>query len=154
MLEKTLKVIESLNNHNVEYIIIGGYAIILHGFLRATEDIDIIVKMTEGNIKKLQTALNDVYNDKELNEISYEELKKYPVIRYGTADNFYIDIISRIGDAFSYDNIEIINKEIDSIQIKFASAASLYEMKQNTYREKDKLDLLFLKEKLENDKEI
>lgn len=154
MLDKVLKVIDSLNKHKVEYIIIGGYAVILHGFLRATEDIDIIVKMTESNITKLQTALNVIYNDNEINEITFEELNNYPVIRYGTADNFYIDIISRIGEAFSYDNIGIVSKEIESIQIKFASAASLYEMKKNTYREKDKLDILFLKEKLENDKEI
>lgn len=154
MLDKALKIIDSLNKCNVAYIIIGGYAIILHGFLRATEDIDLILKIEPRNISNLRDALTAIYNDNEIKEITFEELKNYPVIRYGTPDNFYIDIISGIGEAFSFDNIETITKVIDNVEIKFASVKSLYEMKKITYREKDKLDILFLKQKLENDKEI
>jgi len=37
------KVIKSLNDNNVEYLLIGGYAIQSHGFVRTTTDIDILV---------------------------------------------------------------------------------------------------------------
>lgn len=151
MLEQSLKIIDALNEYKVDYVIIGGYAVILHGYLRATEDIDIVLKMTQENIVRFQEALFSIYNDSEIKEISFKELKKYPVIRYGTEDNFYLDIIAKIGERFSFDNIEIVAKKINNTRIKFASAKSLYEMKKYTYREKDKIDLLFLKEKLKND---
>lgn len=150
MLDKALKIIGSFNKHKVDYIVIGGYAIILHGYLRATEDIDVLIKMTPENISAFQKALIEIYDDSEIKEISFDELQKYSVIRYGTPDNFYIDVISRIGETFFYHNVEAICKIIGKVEIKFASVNSLYEMKKNTYREKDKIDILFLKEKLKN----
>ncbi len=151
MLDQVLKIINSLNQHNVNYVIIGGYAIILHGYLRATEDLDIMIEFTEKNVKNLQTALKSIYNDDDIDDINLSELGSYPVIRYGTPDNFYIDIISGLGTKFSYSDIEIVRKNIDSISIPFASISSLYEMKKDTYREKDKLDMLFLRERFNND---
>jgi len=151
LLEQALKIIESFNKHKVNYVIIGGYAVILHGFLRATEDIDIVLSMTQENVSNFQNALTSVYEDPEIKEISFLELQKYPVIRYGTPDNFYLDIISKIGELFSFENIEIVTKKINNTKIKFASVKSLYAMKKNTYREKDKIDVLFLKEKIKND---
>ncbi len=151
MLDKVLNIIESFNKHEVDYVIIGGYAVIMHGFLRATEDIDIMLLMSNENITRFQKALYDVYAEKEIDELSFDELEKYPVIRYGTPDNFYIDIISGLGTKFSYEDIEIEKKVVDKVEVKFASVKSLIEMKKNTYREKDKIDLLFLNEKQKND---
>ena len=151
MLDKVLNIIESFNKHEVDYVIIGGYAVIMHGFLRATEDIDVMLLMSNENITRFQNALYDVYAEKEIEELSFDELGKYPVIRYGTPDNFYIDIISGLGTAFSFENVDIEKKVVDNVEIKFASVKSLIEMKKNTYREKDKIDLLFLTEKKKND---
>ena len=151
MLDKALNIIESFNKHEVDYVIIGGYAVILHGFLRATEDIDVMLQMTKENITRFQNALYDVYAEKEIEELSFDELGKYPVIRYGTPDNFYIDIISGLGTAFSFEDIDIEKKVVDNVEVKFASVKSLIEMKKDTYREKDKIDLLFLTEKKKND---
>lgn len=151
MLEKVPNIIKSLNRNNVKYVIIGGYAIILHGYLRATEDLDLVVQMTEENINNFQKALKEIYDDKDIDEINYSELSNYSVIRYGTPDNFYIDVISRIGKRFNYNNIFIQEQIIDDITFKLATAESLLEMKKNTFREIDKIDVLFLKEKLKND---
>lgn len=151
MLEKVPEIIKSLNRNNVKYVIVGGYAIILHGFLRATEDLDLVVEMTQENIKNFQKALKKVYNDKDIDEINYNELLNFSVIRYGTPDNFYIDVISRIGESFNFNNIAVQEQVIDDITFKLATAGSLFEMKKNTLREIDKLDILFLKEKLKND---
>ena len=59
-----------------------------------------------------------------------------------------LDKISKIGESFNYDNISKENKIIDGIEFITATAESLYQMKKDTYREKDKLDILFLKQKL------
>ena len=48
--------IEALNKAEVEYILVGGYAVILHGYSRSTGDMDIWVKKTSANYTKLKKA--------------------------------------------------------------------------------------------------
>jgi hypothetical protein len=46
-----------LNQNEVEYIVVGGYAVIIRGYSRSTGDIDIWVNKTKENYKKLQKAI-------------------------------------------------------------------------------------------------
>ena len=48
--------IETLNNNKVDYILVGGYSVILHGYPRSTGDMDIWVERNEANHKKLKVA--------------------------------------------------------------------------------------------------
>lgn len=146
LVDRFFKLIDQLNKDGVEYIVIGGFAVILFGLPRTTEDIDLFLKDDEENIKKFRDALRSLYDDNDINEITRQELIKYPVIRFGTPDNFYIDIITRIGTEFNYDNIDFTIKVVEGHKIRLATAESLYRMKRNTLREIDNLDLRFLKE--------
>ena len=47
-----------LNEHNVEYLIVGGWALGVHGYVRATGDMDIWISQSDANIQKLLTALS------------------------------------------------------------------------------------------------
>ena len=49
--------IQCLNKHNVEYILVGGYAVILRGYSRSTGDMDIWVNKTEENFFKLKSSI-------------------------------------------------------------------------------------------------
>jgi len=49
----------SLSKVDVEYILVGGYAVILRGYSRSTGDMDIWVNKTEDNFEKLQLAFQD-----------------------------------------------------------------------------------------------
>lgn len=49
--------IQSLNKFEVEYILVGGYAVIIRGYSRSTGDMDIWVNKTEANYHKLQNAI-------------------------------------------------------------------------------------------------
>lgn len=51
--------IQALNNHNVEYILVGGYAVILHGYRRVTGDMDIWANRTKENYHKLARAFHE-----------------------------------------------------------------------------------------------
>jgi hypothetical protein len=51
--------IESLNNNQVKYLVIGGYAVAVHGHPRYTKDIDIWIEMSKENTQKLMRALID-----------------------------------------------------------------------------------------------
>lgn len=143
-----LSVLDSLQKENVEYVLIGGFAIVLHGSSRFTEDIDIFIKNNENNINKLRKALNFVFNDNSIEEITLSEINKYAVIRYGANNDIFIDIIGRLGEAFSFEDISIEEITVDGINVKIASLESLYKLKEKTYRAVDQDDLLFITEKL------
>lgn len=48
--------IEALNNNKVEYVLVGGMAVILHGYVRGTGDMDVWVNKTNDNYRKLVRA--------------------------------------------------------------------------------------------------
>ena len=50
--------IQALNINDVKYILVGRYAVILHGYIRSTADMDIWVDKTKENYQKLKKALN------------------------------------------------------------------------------------------------
>ncbi len=141
-----LNVLKAFEQHEVEYVLIGGVAVILHGLGRLTQDIDVFVKLTPENIAKLQTALRAIYTDDAIDEITLNELHEYPVIRYGTPKDFYIDIMARLGEAATYENLEIEAIEYEGIKIKLATPETLFQLKKDTLRDKDKMDAAFLEE--------
>ena len=141
-----IKVFKAFDEHKVEYILIGGVAVILHGYGRLTGDIDLFLKNKKENINKLKKALNSIFDDPSIEEITLNELHKYPVIRYGTPNGFYIDIITQIGNTFSYEDLEYEIFEYQGIKIKVGTPETLYKLKKDTFRPKDKSDAIFLKE--------
>ncbi len=58
-----IKVFKAFDEQNVDYILIGGVAVILHGIERLTRDIDIFDRRIHKNIEKLRKALYCVYED-------------------------------------------------------------------------------------------
>ena len=51
--------IQSLNDNLVQYLVVGGYAVALHGYPRYTKDIDIWVKLSPENASKIVHAIDD-----------------------------------------------------------------------------------------------
>lgn len=147
---KFLELAKELKNQQVEYVLIGGMAINLHGFARNTEDIDLFVQPNDLNIEKLRTTLYNVFHDEQLEEITINELEKYSVIRYGSEFGFFIDIITRIGEKFNYEDLGWNEMKIDNCFIRVADVETLYKLKEKTYREIDAMDLRFLRMKIEN----
>lgn len=141
-----LKVIDALAKAEVEYVLIGGYAVIIHGFPRFTEDMDLFIRLEQDNVARLRHALNDVFHDMSLDELTTDEIDQYPVIRYGAPNGFIIDIIARIGEMYAYEDIEYQEIEIDGHLLHIATPEMLYRMKQGTVRPQDQRDAAFLKE--------
>ena len=152
LFDKFLKIIDALEKEKVDYILIGGFAMVLYGMPRATQDIDIFIKCREENIERLQRALYSVFNNKNVFEITFSELQNYPVIRYGAEEGYYVDILADIGTAFSFEDLMFEELNVEGHKIKIASVESLYKLKENTLRAIDKSDLLFLKQVMKNKK--
>jgi hypothetical protein len=134
-----------LNDAGARYIVIGGMAMIEAGFVRATEDIDLLIDASRDNEERIRTALMKL-PDQAVREIQAGDLEKYAVIR--VADEIVVDLmLAACGVQFdeAKDSIEYVT--IEDVRIPFASPELLWKLKQ-TMREKDKLDLMFLKELL------
>jgi len=147
--DEFIKVLAAVEEHEVDYILIGGVAVILYGMQRLTRDVDIFVKIVPENIDKLRKALYALFDDIAIEEITPSELNEYSVIRYGTPSGFYIDIMAQLGEVATYDNLEYEIIDYHGIKIKVATPETLYKLKRNTLRDKDKIDALFLQELIE-----
>ncbi len=152
LFDKFLEVIARLEKENVDYILIGGFAVILYGMPRLTQDVDLFLRNDSENINRLQKALYDVFQDDSVWEITAEELDRYPVIRYGTPDGFSLDFIVKIGTAFTYDDLKYELIEVEGRSIRVATAETLYRLKKDTLRPIDQNDAAFLSELLRRGK--
>jgi hypothetical protein len=135
-------VLHALGAEKVEYVLVGGVAVGLHGFERATNDIDLFVQSTEENVSLLRRALDSVFHDPSIAEITAADLSgEFPTIRYGPPGaDFVIDILSRLGDAIQYDDLEFQEIDVDGVAVRVATPRTLYRMKRNTIRPIDRID--------------
>lgn len=152
LFNRFLEIIDALEKEKVDYVLIGGFAMVLYGMPRATQEIDIFIKYREENIERLQKALYAIFNNKNVFEITFMELQNYPVIRYSSDEGFYVDILSNIGTVFSFEDLVYEELTVENHKIKIASVETLYKLKEKTFRAIDKSDLLFLKQLIKEKK--
>lgn len=141
-LDRVLAVFRALKEEGVDYILVGGAAMNVHGLVRATEDVDLFIKTDAQNIAGLRRALRRVWDDPEIEQITVDDLAgDYAVVRYGPPDeDFVIDIMSRLGDAFVYEDLQGEDIELGEVTVRVATPATLYKMKRDTVRPIDKAD--------------
>ena len=141
-LSESLRLIDRLNREGVEYIVIGGMAMNAHGLIRATEDLDLLVRPEDQNIDRLRRALKAVWTDPDIDQITSDDLcGPYPVIRYGPPEGtLYIDILARIGDVATYDDVEVSVVTLGGVQVRVASPQALFRLKRSTVRPIDAAD--------------
>lgn len=149
------RVLEALEREGVKYAIFGAVAVNIHGLPRFTEDLDIFVAPERANIESLKRALRSVFADPHIEEISPDDLLgEYPAIQYVPPEGaFYIDILTRLGEAFRYEDLETLRMPFEGLVVTVVSPATLYRMKKDTVRPKDRMDAEALRRKfnLEHD---
>ncbi len=140
--ESVKAVLHALAAEGVEYVLVGGVAIGLHGFERATNDIDLFIRPTEENVFRLRRALDSVFHDNSIEEITAADLSgDFPTIRYGPPDaDFVIDILSRLGQEVQYDDLDFQEIDVDGVGVRVATPRTLYRMKRGTLRPIDRID--------------
>ena len=142
--KRFLQIAVSLEKEKVDYSLIGGFAMVLHGLPRMTQDLDVFVRPDRENVKRLIRALKKVFKDEELERITLEELEKYPVIRYGSPDGFFIDILVRIGSLFTFEDLDSRLVTVEGRHVRVATPETLYRLKKDTLRPIDREDARFL----------
>lgn len=126
----------------VDYVLVGGVAVNLHGIVRATEDADLFVRADAENVARLRRALQRVTGDRDVEGIRAEDLAgAYPVVRYVSPDGrLTVDILSRLGERFEYGDLEAEVVELDGVEVRVATPETLWRMKRDTVRAVDAED--------------
>lgn len=141
-----IELLQALNSCNVEYIVVGGYAVIAHGYYRTTRDMDVWVNKTKENYLKLTKSfalfgmpIFDMTLDNFLGE-------EFDVFAFGRIP-LKIDIITKLkGLQFEQAFASSIIMEIDNIKIRFINLPDLIATKKASGRHRDLDDI----EKLTN----
>jgi hypothetical protein len=144
-LEDLLFLCRCLNEAGARYLVIGGWAVIQHGFERTTSDVDLLVEDSPENFQRLKAAMLKL-PDGAIREVQPSDLGEFVVVRVG--DEFVVDLMKRsCGIEYPEASQEIEWIKVRDVKIPFASAKLLLRTKQ-THREKDVLDRAFLQELL------
>ena len=147
--ESTKNVLRALEREGVRYVVFGAAALNFHGLARFTEDLDLFVAPDRDNIERLKRALRSVFDDPHIDDISADDmLGEYPAIQYVPPEGtFHIDMLVRLGEAFRYEDLEAVRLPFEELTVSVASPATLYRMKRNTVRLKDRADAELLKQR-------
>ncbi len=139
--------LKALNNNNVEYILVGGMAVILHGYVRTTGDMDIWVNRTKDNYQKIVKAFYEfrmpVFDMSEKNFLSDD----FDVWMFGV-EPVKIELMTAVkGLEFetTYKKSQIHDEE--GIPIRYLHINSLIDAKKAAGRYKDLEDINQLRKK-------
>jgi len=129
-----------LNAHQVEYLLIGGYAVGFHGYPRATVDMDIWIAMNPANSQRIVTVLKEFGFD--LPELSPELfLKEWQIIRLGVPP-VRIELATTVsGVNFNECYAERIADILDGVKVNLISLRHLKINKKASGRHQDLADL-------------
>jgi predicted nucleotidyltransferase len=134
--------IKFLNEHKVQYLLIGGWAVGIYGNPRATKDIDFLIAIDNENIDKLQTALSKFGAPTVSNKVFQT---KGNVFRMGRAP-VQIDIINEASGIHfpdCYKGRKIIT--VEGMKISIISKKDLIKNKKASGRPQDLADVAILK---------
>jgi len=132
--------IDALNDHDVRYLIVGAYAVALHGHPRYTKDLDIWIDRSRENAEKLLQALGD-FGFGELALSVDDFMEPETVIQLGYPPNRIDLIVDLSGVDFDTCYAARVGVDIDGIQASFIDLSHLKENKRATGRHQDLADL-------------
>lgn len=148
------KVFRELNNAKVKYLVVGGVAVNLYGYLRFTGDLDLLLFLDKGNLEKM---------DKVMKKMKYSERLPVSVLTLGDQvqvkkwlkeknmkaytfnppknNLLQIDIIIEDSLKFEVFNKKKNIKKMGSLKIPVVSIKDVIKMKKKAHRDKDMIDL-------------
>jgi len=137
-----VRLMESLAYHQVDYVLIGGQALNLNGYMRGTTDIDILLPMDAANGRKVIDALS-IFEDNAVKDVDPEWLTKPGTIR--VVDEVVVDLMTLAANGETYESLKpyIIRQELNGFSYYYLGIEGLILTKQGV-RAKDRLDLQIL----------
>ena len=137
----TEKLLKLLKEHKVKFVIIGATAFPVHGYSRATLDIDIFVKPDKTNAEKAQDALKEFGYD--MSDVTVKELltKKLLIRQYAVETDIH-PFVKGVTFEKVWENK--VRAKFGETFVNFASLEDLIKMKRAAHRPQDLEDLKYL----------
>lgn len=149
-------ILRVLSEHAVDFIVIGGFAVIAHGYVRATKDVDIVPDPDVENLGRLASALSSLdAKVRGMEEFDDAELPQPDRDGLALGGNFVLDtergrldILQVVDPDLGYSELlrNAVPVEVLGHPIRVCGFADLVAMKTAADRDEDRLDLKRLRE--------
>jgi hypothetical protein len=137
------KLLQRFHEEDVEYVLVGGFAVRMNGFLRLTEDIDVLLPRSIDNGRRVIKSLDFLQSAQELDPSWFSPPENEPE-NIRVADELLIDLLfAANGETFESLKPHIRRVDLDGVPINTLDIDGLLKTKTD-YRDKDKIDRLAL----------
>jgi hypothetical protein len=157
-------IVSALQDADVRYLVAGGLAVNVYGYLRYTKDVDFVVQLLPENIIRTFAALRTLgykplvpitaeqFSDATLRE-SWIRDKGMKVLQFWSDNHLETPIDVFVSEPFDFDEEyqHALFKPLGHLSVRFVSIPTLIKMKQATGRPEDKIDIEFLQKRLKED---
>ncbi len=134
-----LRLLQRFQNEGVKYILVGGHAVRLNGFLRSTEDIDILLPASIENGERVIKALNFLASAAELRPEWFATSADEPE-NIRVADELLIDLLfAANGETYESLQAHVRTLSVDDVEINTLDIEGLLKTKTSS-RDKDQID--------------
>ncbi|HEX2266274.1 MAG TPA: DUF6036 family nucleotidyltransferase [Solirubrobacterales bacterium] len=142
------RILEDLNEAGVRYVLVGGIALIRHGVVRATRDVDAVFDPDPDNVRKIQALVNKWQATRpDGSPVPQDSIAAGRNIHLATEIGD-LDLVSEAAAGISFSDLlaRAETKKVDGIEAPICSLADLVAMKRAVGRERDLADLAELRE--------
>jgi hypothetical protein len=141
-----LDFLELCNRFEVRYLVVGGYAVSIHGYTRTTKDLDICIELSLDNAKKMVSVIRE-FGFESLNLTVVDFLKSDYITQLGYAP-LRIDILNDLDGVdfkIAWDNRRVV--VMKEIPVNFIGYYELLKVKEKAGRPQDIADVSKLKKR-------
>ena len=134
-----------LSRAGVDYLVAGGVAVCLNGFVRTTQDLDLLVEASAENIEKLLGVLA-TFGEGFARELSPDDFRvEEGAVRLN--EDFTLDLFTAMRSrTFGDFRADARSLRVEGVPILYLAPESLIELKSLSVRDKDRLDVAALRE--------
>jgi hypothetical protein len=154
---KIAELLQSLSGESVQYVLVGGLAVQLHGFMRSTFDIDLVLAMNDDNLARfiavakryglvpsMPVPIDSLRNTDQIDQWHREKGMLAFALREPQIGGSMVDILVRPNVPFEQLMANAVAGELFAQKIWIASIDDLITMKRIANRAKDQLDIAAL----------
>ncbi len=149
------KLLGKLLENSVDFILVGGLAVSLNGYVRLTEDVVILLALNEENLNRFISTMaafgGGFGGELEVEDFIGDEPGAIRIVE--ESEECQIDVITNMGGTHYEDLVgKSESTGVAGHQLRYASKAQLIQLKSSSNREKDQIDISALKQLIDNPK--
>lgn len=154
---KIAELLQSLSEGQVQYVLVGGLAVQLHGFMRSTFDVDLVLAMNDDNLSRfiavakqlglvpsIPVPIDSLRDARQIEQWHREKGMRAFALREPQVGGGVVDVLVRPDVSFEQLKGNAVIGQLFAQQVWIASIDDLLAMKRSANRSKDQLDIVAL----------